>query len=250
MLALSRAEGVRAAESFYAEFVLRPLRFAPPAPIGRRDRVLITAPHCAAEPSDRSAPELRDPHSGAIADRMRAQLRSADVDATVVKARLHRRRGDQNRLSGLFAAMDMAPTLRRYREGQPRGSLARVLHVDVHTYTAHRPAEGWGSGLNIIVLHGSPAHAALARGMSRRIRDCTVVEMDRRPASPADDTSNALMEWSSAHGALSVLLEFPVRRREAGCALDACWDATEAWRVEQTVDALVRALSGPREGLF
>ncbi len=223
----------------HSEFVDRPIatnrtRFRTPT------RILITAPHAACDASDAYSVEVRDPLSGRLARDI-----AHGVASTCIEARVHRRVVDQNRLWGLYTAGDMAPELVRYRRAV--GHLEETLHLDVHTFTSKRPLQGWGSGINLVVMHNAPeqkriAHAFAAhvdRELSGAIPPTMVIEMDARPTHATDDNSNALIEWSRSHGATSLLCELPTTSVQQRCALDECWRADST----KLVEAIVKTLS-------
>ena len=224
--------------SLHTEFVNDPIasnrkRFKAPT------RILITAPHAACDASDADSVEVRDPLSGRLARNI-----AHGVSASCIEARVHRRVVDQNRLWGLYTAGDMAPELVRYRRSV--GCLEETLHLDVHTFTSKRPLQGWGSGINLVVMHDAPeqktiAHAFAAhvdRELGYAIPPTKVIEMNARPVHATDDNSNALIEWSRSHGATSLLCELPTTSVQERCALDQCWKADSTKLVEVIVNAL------------
>ena len=165
--------------------------------------ILVTAPH-AAEGEARTD-TLYDPLSADIATQIARLMR-----CELVVAHEHRSRGDQNRFAGLMRACDMVVPLFACTPSH------QTLHLDIHTYTRNMPPPGWGSGLNIIVLHKDAVQKNAAHRFASAIA-CVcpvlcpaVIEMPRRTRSWTDDNANALTEWSRANGAMSLLLEFPV----------------------------------------
>lgn len=209
----------------YSEFVGRSLSRARVSRSHEIRHILITCPHSATDETDIRAAARRDPLSGAIAVELAACI---DMPTTCIAATVHRTAADQNRLHGLFTANDMAPRLTAWRKAH---DLSRTLHLDVHTFTQRFPTKGWGRGLNIVCLYDNREqfHAAtvFAKTFDQRLNGklppTKVVPMWGHPSCSTDDASNALIEWSTSWGSLSLLLEIPTVQRQLHCALDSCW---------------------------
>ena len=232
-LARYRSDVLRDHDAYRDEFVRDVLRRARASDRRRASRaLLVTAPHAVVRGvADRAG----DPCTERLADAL-----GRAVTSTVIKARRHRSEADQNRIAGLFGACDMMPTLRRVHR-----SARHALHVDVHSFfpEVYLP-DGWGTGLNLICLHGDDEQHALAARLRdhlrARLRECpvTIVVMEAYPVSEHDANSNAICEWARTRGMRSVLIEFPVRLEDG------------TWRLaHHTADEYARALGAFAERL-
>ena len=184
------------------------------------EAVLLTAPHGANvnHPVD-------DPCSASVAQRVAPLVRSElHLRCDCFVAEVSRSLGDQNRFLGLMGVSDLRPKLTAHlkaakkRRGTP--ALDKVLHLDVHTFTNTDDDLhdlGWGTGINLITLHGDGHHKRLARrfalhldeALEGRLHPTNVVTMDRRATSLDDDDANAMIEWTLHHGAQPLLVEIP-----------------------------------------
>ena len=135
-------------------------------------------------------------------------------------ATLHRQYGDQNRAWGLLATADMLPWLIEYDARSSHdahgGWSTPTLHIDVHSFDVTQRRNGWGSGVNIIVLHEQEELRRFAERVAGRFDAMhgghrTAVHVMRHASYGLwDGDVTALCHVTRARGACSILVELPV----------------------------------------
>lgn len=194
-----------------------------PTRLSPKTWILLTVPHgtgcntsSSCQTCDCASYPLDDPCSDTCALRVSDMLRSSRCEHELLIACRTRRKGDQNRLNGLFGVDDLLPRLINLATEHER-DFSRCLHLDVHTYTENKAPSDWHqTGFNLIHLKGDTNQKQFANRMKQSLAALSsltphIVEMGALPERANDPNGNAMIEWSKCNGALSLLIEIPTR---------------------------------------